>query len=265
MVTIDANVSLRVEGLSAGYRRRKIIDNLSLPPLKPGLYSLIGPNAAGKSTLLRALGGLQPTEGCVFLGDTDLARLSLAERSRFVTYMPQSIPEGIGLSVFETVLGALHATPAAHVDGGETAALERAANMLAAVGMDAFAMEPLGRLSGGQRQLVSLAQALVREPRVLLLDEPISALDLKHQWRVMQLVRELADQKQMIVLTVLHDLQIAAHWSDGIVVLKNGAVAASGRPHEAITPAVLASVYGVNARVEPTADGRLQVLVDTLA
>lgn len=264
MVTIDASVSLRVERLSAGYRRRRIIDELSLPAFKPGLYSLIGPNAAGKSTLLRALGGLLPAQGRVFLGDTDLASLSLAERSQFVTYMPQSIPEGIGLSVFETVLGALHATPAAYTDGGEQAALERAANMLAAVGMDGFAMEPLGSLSGGQRQLVSLAQALVREPRVLLLDEPISALDLKHQWRVMQLVRELADQQQMIVLAVLHDLQIAAHWSDGIVVLKKGGLAATGKPHEAITPAVLADVYGVAARVEPTHDGRLQVLVDTL-
>src|SRR5699024_5231669 len=134
-------------------------------------------------------------------------------------------------------------------------------DILDAVGMKALAMEPLGRLSGGQRQLVSLAQALVRKPRVLLLDEPISALDLRHQWSVMQLVRQLVDDKGLIVIAVLHDLQIAARWSDSVMVLKDGRLAASGKPTEAITPEVLADVYGVDATVEHREAGQLTVNV----
>src|SRR5699024_4282321 len=149
---------------------------------------------------------------------------------RIVTYMPQSIPQGIGLSVFESVLSALRASPVGGHGSGGREATRHAADVLEAVGIAHLAMDPLGRLSGGQRQLVSLAQALVREPRVLLLDEPISALDLRHQLRVMMLVRTVASEHGMIVLAVLHDLQIAARWSDGIIVLDNGSVAASGTP-----------------------------------
>lgn len=264
MTVTDAGAALSVSHLSAGYRRREVIHALSMPPLQPGsVHCLIGPNAAGKSTLLRALGGLLPARGRVLLGGQDLVTMAPQARSRLVTYMPQAIPEGIGLRVFETVLGALHAS-ASPLTANPLDAQRLAADTLDAVGMKAFAMEPLGRLSGGQRQLVSLAQALVRRPRVLLLDEPISALDLRHQWQVMQLVRELAIRQRMIVLTVLHDLQMAAHWSDGVIVLKRGTVVATGRPEEAITVPVLAEVYGVDARVTRSEDGRLLVLIDDL-
>lgn len=264
-MTADAQAPLRVHNLSTGYRGRSVIRDLTLPELMPGaVYSLIGPNAAGKSTLLRALAGLLPAKGSVSLGDRALLRLALAEHARLVTYMPQSVPQGIALGVLESVLSAMRASPVGGSGRSADEETRRAINVLEATGIAALAMEPLGRLSGGQRQLVSLAQALVREPRVLLLDEPISALDLQHQWRVMQLVRTVACERKMIVLTVLHDLQIAARWSDGIIVLADGDVVASGAPGEAITPDVLAGVYGVHARVEQWTDGRLQVVVDDL-
>lgn len=256
--------ALRIERLSTGYQDRKIIDQLSLPPIGAGdVYSLVGPNAAGKSTLLRALAGLQPATGSVRLGGEELIGLSLAEHARRVTYMPQTLPQGVALSVFESVLGALHASstdlPGEH---GRDADQRRAAAILERVGILHLAMEGLDHLSGGQRQLVSLAQSLVREPRVLLLDEPISALDLQHQLRVMRLVRELARERGMIAIMVLHDLQIAARWSDGIVMLSRGAVVATGTPTEAITPGTLARVYGVEARVEHCSRGGLQIMVD---
>lgn len=257
---------LRVTGLATGYRGRRIIDGLSLPTLAPGqVHSLIGPNAAGKSTLMRALAGLLPATGSITLGERQLVGLDLAAHARFVTYMPQSIPQGIALTVLETVLSALRATPVDDVAPGARAATQQAARVLADIGIENLAMERLERLSGGQRQLVSLAQALIRAPRVLLLDEPISALDLRYQLRVMQLVRSLAAERGMIVLTVLHDLQVAARWSDGVIVLSEGRVAAAGPPEEAITPAVLANVYGVIARVERWSDGKLQIVVDELA
>lgn len=256
--------TLQVSELSTGYRDRPIIQRLSLPPMAAGeVHSLVGPNAAGKSTLLRALAGLQSATGSVRLGGQELVGLPLAEHARRVTYMPQTLPQGVALSVLESVLGALQASATGNpaLDGHE-AAQERAAAILARVGILHLALEGLDHLSGGQRQLVSLAQALVREPRVLLLDEPISALDLQHQLRVMRLVRELSRERGMIALMVLHDLQISARWSDGIVMLAQGAVVATGTPAEAITPQTLARVYGVQARVEHCSHGGLQIMVD---
>ncbi|MDA7419245.1 ABC transporter ATP-binding protein [Xenophilus arseniciresistens] len=260
--------ALQVSGLSTGYRDRQIIQSLSLPVFRPGeVHSLLGPNAAGKSTLLRALAGLQPATGSVKLGERELIGLSLAEHARRVTYMPQTLPQGVALSVLESVLGALQASATDHpgdVGGkaGHDADQRRAVAILERVGILHLALEGLDHLSGGQRQLVSLAQSLVREPRVLLLDEPISALDLQHQLRVMRLVQELARERGMIAIMVLHDLQIAARWSEGIVMLSQGAVVATGTPAQAITPDTLARVYGVQARVEHCSRGGLQIMVD---
>ena len=259
--------ALQVSDLSTGYRDRLIIRNLSLPVFRPGeVHSLLGPNAAGKSTLLRALAGLQSATGSVRLGEQELLGLPLAEHARRVTYMPQTLPQGVALSVLESVLGALQASdtdaPGEPGKKGQDADQRRAVAILERVGILHLALEGLDHLSGGQRQLVSLAQSLVREPRVLLLDEPISALDLQHQLRVMRLVQELARERGMIAIMVLHDLQIAARWSEGIVMLAQGAVVATGTPAEAITPETLARVYGVHARVEHCSRGGLQIMVD---
>ncbi|HWJ70569.1 MAG TPA: ABC transporter ATP-binding protein [Sphingobium sp.] len=247
---------LTLSGLSVGYARRQVIDGLSLPPIAPGsVVSLIGPNAAGKTTLLRAIAGLHPAEGSLYLGEQELLGMALADHARLVTYMPQSLPERVALSVLEAVVGALRASP---VDGpplSDEALLERALGVIERVGITSLAMTGLDRLSGGQRQLASLAQALVRSPHVLLLDEPISALDLHYQLRVMKLVHALARERGMIVVMVLHDLSIAARWSDRIIVLSQGKVAADGPPAHAITSAVLADVYQVIGQVEAAESG----------
>lgn len=260
-----ATAGLRIQGLTTGYRRNAVIENLNLPELPAGgVHALLGPNAAGKSTLLRALAGLLPARGLVTLGGRELNHLPLAERARHVTYMPQTLPGGVALTVLETVLGALRATHAEAAPDNTEQAVERAVEVLAQMGIQHLAMQGLGRLSGGQRQLVSLAQSLVRRPRLLLLDEPISALDLRFQLRVMQLVQKLARDQGMTVLVVLHDLQIAARWCDQVAVLTQGKLAACGPPEQAITAEMLARVYHVRGRIEPASDGRLQVLVDGL-
>lgn len=253
--------ALHISHLSAGYRGREIIRDLSLQPVLPGqVLSLIGPNAAGKSTLLRSLAGLLPARGSVRLGDRELLNLPLAEHAHHVTYTPQELPQQVALTVLETVLNALQVLPVGRLTAEES--MQRAVSVLERLGISHLAMEGLDHLSGGQRQLASLAQTLVREPRVLLLDEPISALDLHYQLRVMKLVREVAREKGMIVIVVLHDLSIAARWSDQIVVLANGKVMAEGTPGEAITPEVLAQIYHVRARVERCSQGSFNVLVD---
>lgn len=252
---------LVIQHLSAGYRNRPIIKNLSLMPMQEGqIVSLIGPNAAGKSTLLRAIAGLLPATGSVKLGDTEILGLPLVEQAKHITYTPQELPQQVALTVLETVMGALQVSRESGQDVDE--AMQKSLLVMDRLGISHLAMEQLDRLSGGQRQLTSLAQTLVREPKVLLLDEPISALDLHYQLRVMKQVREFAAEKRMIVLVVLHDLSIAARWSDRIVILAKGEVVAEGTPKEAITPDVLSSVYQVKARVESCSQGSFTVMVD---
>ncbi|RKF17599.1 ABC transporter ATP-binding protein [Altericroceibacterium spongiae] len=255
---------LVISDISTGYSGRKIIENLSLPAILPGqVVSLIGPNAAGKTTLLRSLAGLQQAHGSVQLGHRELLSLPLADHARHVTYMPQSLPQRVALSVLEAVIGAVRASPVSDSLESDQAVLERAMDVIERVGIGHLAMSGLDSLSGGQRQLASLAQALVRSPQVLLLDEPISALDLHYQLRVMKLVRDLAREMGMIILMVLHDLTIAARWSDRIVVLSGGKVAADGPPAEAVTDRVLADVYRVSGRVSPQNAG-LHIDIDDI-
>jgi iron complex transport system ATP-binding protein len=223
---------------------------------------LVGPNAAGKSTLLRALAGLMKSSGEIRLGGLDVNAMSATERAAAITYMPQSLPQRVALTVMEAVLSALRASPS-QGDGDAAALRRRAVDALDRLAIGQLALRSLDELSGGQRQMASLAQAIVREPKVLLLDEPTSALDLHYQYRVMSRVRELARERGIITVVVLHDISLACRWADRIVVLSDGAIAAAGKPAEAITPDILARVYGVEARVETCSRGVPQVLVDS--
>lgn len=253
---------LSISGLDAGYGGQPIISDFSLPPLTAGeVVSVVGPNGAGKSTLLRSLAGLIPAHGSIRLDEAELTRLSLADRAKRVTYMPQTLPQGVALTVLETVVASIRATPLRGAVYTDAQAAERAYEVLQRINAEALAGQRLDRLSGGQKQLAGLAQALAREPRLLLLDEPTSALDLARQARLLSELRRLAAEGRVVV-AVLHDLALAAQWADRIVLIHGGKVHAHGRPHEVLTPALLAEVYGVAARVEPCSRGRLMVMID---
>lgn len=252
------SAGLRIEAVTLRYGRRSVLAGVTLPPLLPGQVTVLaGPNAAGKSTLLRGIAGLAPLAGRITLEGELLARLTAAQRAREIGFMPQSLPAGSGLAVLESVIAALRATG---IVAGEDPA-GRAMAVLTRLGIAGLALEPLDRLSGGQRQMVGLAQAIVRGPRLLLLDEPTSALDLARQMRLLSELRTIAAEGR-IVLAVLHDLALAARWADRIAVLHQGRLHAFGPPAEVVTPAMLAEVYGVAARVETCSQGRLLVLID---
>ena len=240
------------------YGRRVVIADASLPELRPGtLTALIGPNGAGKSTLLRGLAGLEPMAGSISLQGQPLAPMSVAQRARLITYMPQHLPPGLGLSVTESIMAALR------VGGGAGDYLEQAYGALQRIGIEQLADSMLNALSGGQRQLVSLAQLIARQPRVMLLDEPTSALDLSYQLRVMDCVREMVREHRLIAVIVMHDISLAARYADHIAVLRQGAVMDFGSAEQVLTPQLFAQVYGVKARVERCSQQMIQVLVDS--
>ncbi len=248
-----------------GYGAHQVIGDITLPLLRPGTVTvLIGPNAAGKSTLLRGLAGLQSMRGDVRLDGKDLARQLPSERARQLVYLPQSLPARSRLGVFEAVLSAAMAGQASTGLWGRPAGaqtLEAVEAVLEQLGIAALADSSVDVLSGGQRQLVGLAQALVRQPRVLLLDEPTSALDLYHQCQVIHTIVRETRRRQLVTLAVLHDINLALGCADQVLVLHGGRLAAAGVPQQVIDAALLARVYRVRGALE-TVRGRPMVVVE---
>ena len=254
--------ALQITALRVDYPRRRVIHSLSLPPMRAGtITAVIGPNGAGKTTLLRALAGLLPAKGEARYDGQTLLQLAPGALARHVTYMPQSLPQGVALTAIESVITALRVS-ASPGDRSDAAFHADADAVLRRLEIGHLALSPIDELSGGQRQLVSLAQAIVRRPRILLLDEPTSALDPRHQIDVMEAVREIAQAEEIVVLAVLHDLNLALRWADLVVLLSDGALASAGPPEEAVTTETLAASYHVAARIERCSQGRPHVLFD---
>ena len=252
---------LRISGFHAGYPKRKIISDLNVPLLPRGKITvLLGPNGCGKSTLLRSLAGLNRAEGEVWLNGTELMSQPFARRAEKVVYLPQSLPAGVHLHVLESIIVAQRAS------GGRSSAASEAEVMsvLEQLGIAHLALSYLDQLSGGQKQLVGLAQSLIRRPELLLLDEPLSALDLNYQFHVMDLVRKETQKRNIITVVVVHDINIALRHGEHVLMLQNGELIADGLPEEVITPASLARVYGVKGRIERCTRGTPQVLIDGL-
>jgi iron complex transport system ATP-binding protein len=261
---------LHIHDLSVRYDKREVLTSLDAGPLPRGqITALLGPNGSGKSTLLRALAGLTRVHsGSLSLDGESMALSAVSARSHSVVYLPQALPAGVRLQVLESVLVACRATRghasyvqrATHADD-----LAHAHAVLRRLGIEALASRSLDELSGGQRQLVGIAQALVRDPQVLLLDEPLSALDLNHQFHVMEVLREVTRESRIVTVVVLHDINAAMRACQCAMLLHGGRIVRFGPPPEVVTSATLGQVFGVAARIEQCSRGHHQVLIDGLA
>ncbi|MGQ3671442.1 ABC transporter ATP-binding protein [Xanthobacter sp. TB0136] len=262
MTAVEEGAGLEVRDIHVRYGRVSILGNVSLPLLRAGrITAFAGPNGAGKSTLLRAIAGMVRAGGAACFEGQDLMRMPARQRGRILGFMPQGLDGASGLTVLESIIASLRVfSPGLPVE----TCRHRALGVLEEVGLLQLAMRRLNTLSGGQRQLASLAQSLVRQPRILLLDEPTSALDLRHQIEVMSILRRVA-RNGCMVLVVLHDLALVANWADEVVFLHEGAVAAAGVPAEVMTDDLLARIYGVQAQVSHGPEGGSFVLVKGLA
>lgn len=251
---------MKITQLSVRRGERQIIEALDVPPLQAGsLTALVGPNGAGKSTLIHALAGLLKYSGEVTLNGTLLNGLNPLARSHKVGLLPQTLPQCVGLSAFELLLGSLQIAGT-----GRQESLARIEKVLARLQLSALAFRQLDTLSGGQRQMIALAQVLVREPELMLLDEPTSALDLRWQLAVLSAISEEVRTKQKIAVLALHDLNLALRICDRILVLHQGRIVADGAPIAVLNSQLLASVYGIAGRIEHSSQGRPYLFVDHL-
>ncbi len=251
-------MSLIVDNLSAGYGRTPVLHDVKLDPIEPGQFvGLIGPNASGKSTFFKTLSGLlRPSAGTIHLDDIDLGKLRRRDRARRIAYMPQAYGCNAILTVYESVLLALKQTTGWRV---ETDNLDRVSVTLATLGLTHLSDRGLGDLSGGQAQMVAVAQTLVRDPAIVLLDEPTSALDLHHQLSIMSSVRREMRARGTIVMAALHDLNLAAEFCDRLILIRDGRIVADGQPDDILAMPEIGDTYRVETALERTRRGSLYV------
>jgi len=237
-------VSIRVRNLV--FRRKDFL--LRIPKLdfeEARLTAIVGPNGAGKTTLLKCLAGLLPFgPGTLFLNDKNLAFLSAAERARRMSFVPQEHSSAFNYSVLDFILmGRAPYLGIFSVPSEKDAA--RAVEALAFVGLPAALERPYIQLSSGERRLILIARALAQNTDILILDEPTTFLDPRHETEVMNLARQMVVEHGKTVLVTLHNLDMAARYADTLVFLKNGAVAAQGRPADILTEDLLLDLYEI--------------------
>ncbi|MGW6915162.1 ABC transporter ATP-binding protein [Kitasatospora sp. NPDC054939] len=251
-----------IEGLSVGVAGTTLVHDLTLKAPAGRVVGLVGPNGSGKSTLLRCVyRALRPSAGAVRLDGADLHALAPREAARRVAALPQEHSAEFDFTVAE-VVGMGRLPHRGGIAGPSAADRDACSGALARVGAAHLAGRGFLSLSGGEKQRVLIARALVQEPRVLVLDEPTNHLDIAHQLEVLALVRAAGPT----VLTALHDLNLAAGHCDLLYVIEAGRIVASGPPAEVLRPALLAEVFGVRAHpVAHPVTGAVQLLFDRLA
>lgn len=254
---------LAIDNITVGYRSKQVIGGLTLSDIEPGsLVGILGPNGAGKSTLLKAVAGLHPHQGSIRVMGDEVTAMKRRARSLAIGYLPQTLPLQTTLVAYEAVYSACRAVRPDLTRQQAELAVEKTFRRL---GITHLAMSGLNELSGGQRQMVGLAQILVREPPVMLLDEPTSALDLRWQLGVLDVVREITAENGHCCLVALHDLNLAMRHCDRIAVMRDGALIADGPPTEAMTSEVLRQAYAVEGRIELCSQGSPHVITDRVA
>jgi iron complex transport system ATP-binding protein len=250
--------SVVVEGLAVAYNGRDVVADAGFAVAPGEWVALVGPNGAGKSTVLRAIAGSIPYRGVIQIGGREAGTMSRRSRARAVALVPQQPVLPDEMTAFDYVL--LGRTPHLGYWAAETAEdVAAAADALERLDAGDLRGRRLGRLSGGERQRVVLARALAQEARVLLLDEPTTALDIGHQQMVLDLVEGLRKERSIAVVNAVHDLTLAAQYADRLLLIDGGEIVADGPAAEVLVPEHLGRFPGARVNVITGPHGELIV------
>lgn len=246
----DAAPTIEAAGLCFSYDGRAVLCDIALRVAPGEVIGLLGPNGSGKSTLLRVIAGaLTGYEGVVQIAGREIRDFPRRELAQRVAVVPQESTFGFPFSVLEIVLMGRHPHLAGLAFESPTD-IEIAKSALGRCGALAFASRPIHELSSGERQRVVFARALAQQPRILLLDEPASFLDIRYQVELYDIVRDMAHTQGCAVLTALHELNLAAEYCDRVYLLSDGRIAADGAPAQALSYANVTRVFDTDVYVD---------------
>ncbi len=250
-------LKLKINKLSFNYAGNQVLKDVELEVGLGEMLSIVGPNGSGKSTLLKCINRiLKIKQNTVLIDDQDASRLNLKELSKIMGYVPQSSTSTFPFTVFDVVL--MGRKPYIHWNLSDRDN-EIVAEMLDFLGIGELSMRHFNELSGGEQQKVIIARALAQQPQLLLLDEPTSSLDIKHQLEILCMLKSLTQSKERSVIVSIHDLNLASRFSDKILMLKKGCIYAVGKPEDVLTEENIAAVYGIKANVSTSVVGKPQI------
>ena len=246
-----------IEHRGFGYKGSPVLRDIDISLDGPGLYCIIGPNGVGKSTLVKCMMKiLSPTSGRILVNGRDIEDISLKEYSRMATFVPSGTPDVFSLTVMDTVLTGLSG-----INRGYRR-IEKAYAAMSLLGIEDLAMRDAGSLSAGQRQKVAIARGLIRDTELLILDEPTSNLDIRHQVYVTEMLEALARRTSKMIVMISHDINIASKYADQMIVLEEpGVVFGIGAPEDIVDDGMLDRVYGIGGEIVEHA-GRPHVMID---
>lgn len=240
---------IRIENLSFSYDFKQVLEQVSMNIGKGSFFCIAGPNGSGKSTLLKLIStALKPQKGVVYLDNRNINQVKQREIAKLLSFVPQNTSLEFDFKVSDVVLMGRY--PYVNKLRGETKEdLEIAEQSMRYTNTIHLRDRSFMELSGGERQRVILAQALAQQPDILILDEPVSHLDLQHQVEILNLIKKMCVDKKLTAITVLHDLNMASAYCDYIVMMKDGEVKHTGTPFEVLTPENIKEIFNTDVYV----------------
>lgn len=246
---------LKADSISFSYSNKRVLESISFNIDKGDCVAILGVNGAGKSTLLKCLNRILKTDdGCVYIENKNINNMSQIEIAKNMGYVPQRA-NASRMTVFDTVL--LGRKPYIKVDVTDKD-LEIVNDILKELSLEKYSLRYLDELSGGECQKVIIARALAQQPKILLLDEPTSSLDLKNQIEVLDFIQGIAKNRGISVVVIIHDLNLALRFADKFIMLKNNRIYAVGGK-EIITEKTIKDVYSVDVNIR-NIDGKTVVI-----
>jgi len=250
-------MKLRIENLEFSYPSVPVLKDICMELHSRTIVSIVGRNGAGKSTLLKCMNRiLQSYKGTILLDEQSIESMKIKEVARRMAYLPQTGEHDFPITVFDMVLMGRYPHVAWSLNEHDKNYVWQILEMM---GLEELAIRDFRHISGGQQQQVLIARALAQQADVFLLDEPTSNLDIRHQLEVMEVLKKLVKESNILTIISIHDLNLAARYADWVIMINQGGIHAAGKPGEVFTAENIQQVYGVEAKTI-TASNKIHII-----